>query len=185
MKYRLLQFNNNTEMPRRFLASFHGSHAETPGRVGAEYARFNSTLRTRLLNVMDKWKHDTFILSYGGVTADYAYIMGNSEFCLAPKGSTSYTARLYESLFAGCVPVLLSDDYIFPFADQIPWDDMVIRIAEENIENVFEILANELKHNLSSLVHRREKIAEHRCKVDWMQIGLVHCSAFNSVLQAI
>ncbi|CAD7968274.1 unnamed protein product [Amoebophrya sp. A25] len=45
----------------------------------------------------------------------YSKVITDCKYCLAPKGLTSYTSRLYESFFAGCIPVLLSDDLEAPF----------------------------------------------------------------------
>ena len=72
-------------------------------------------------------------VSIGSPVSGYADLMGNSKFCLCPKGASSrffwgwrlspldelgcplvegassYTSRLFEALFAGCIPVILSD----------------------------------------------------------------------------
>merc|ERR1712080_90699 len=42
-------------------------------------------------------------------------VMGNARFCLVPKGKSAWSLRLYEALFAGCVPVVLSDFWELPF----------------------------------------------------------------------
>ena len=41
--------------------------------------------------------------------------MGNARFCLAPRGRAAWSVRFFEALWAGCVPVLLSDYYEVPF----------------------------------------------------------------------
>ncbi|CAD7968257.1 unnamed protein product, partial [Amoebophrya sp. A25] len=40
---------------------------------------------------------------------------GGSLFCFIPRGISGYTTRFVRALFAGCVPVLLSDLYEVPF----------------------------------------------------------------------
>ena len=37
--------------------------------------------------------------------------MGDSLFCLVPGGTSPWTNHLYESFFAGCIPVIISDLY--------------------------------------------------------------------------
>eukprot|EP00439_Symbiodinium_sp_Y106_P035665 s7776_g4.t1 len=45
-------------------------------------------------------------------------LMGNSVFCLVPRGRAAWSVRFFEALWAGCVPVLLSDHYQ-PSFDQL------------------------------------------------------------------
>ncbi|CAK9075921.1 Probable glucuronosyltransferase Os01g0926400 (OsGT47D) [Durusdinium trenchii] len=45
-------------------------------------------------------------------------LMGDSIFCLVPRGRAAWSVRFFEALWAGCVPVLLSDHYQ-PSFDQL------------------------------------------------------------------
>ncbi|CAJ1433023.1 unnamed protein product [Effrenium voratum] len=45
-------------------------------------------------------------------------LMGDSRFCLVPRGRAAWSVRFFEALWAGCVPVLLSDHYQ-PAFDQL------------------------------------------------------------------
>eukprot|EP00392_Amoebophrya_sp_AT5.2_P010030 g10061.t1 len=60
-------------------------------------------------------------VSVGGFTDDFFERMGASHFCLVPHGNTSWTNHLYNSFFAGCVPVILSDNMEVPFEDFLDW----------------------------------------------------------------
>lgn len=53
----------------------------------------------------------------------YEYLLGESRFCLIPKGLGYWTHRLYEAIRAGCVPVILSDHVVLPFqgVEGIDW----------------------------------------------------------------
>lgn len=53
--------------------------------------------------------------------------MGNSRFCFVPKGKSAWSLRFYEALFAGCVPVVLSDHWEFPFEDFLDVPSFVIK----------------------------------------------------------
>ena len=72
--------------------------------------------------------------SIGATYSQYFPMVGDSKYCLCPQGLTSYTSRLYESYFAGGIPVLLSDDYVPPFADgltpnsSIDWNSASINL---------------------------------------------------------
>jgi hypothetical protein len=54
----------------------------------------------------------------------------SSKFCLVPRGDTQTTAHLSNAVAAGCVPVILSDDWILPFRERLPWDDFSVRVPE-------------------------------------------------------
>ncbi|KAF4726987.1 hypothetical protein FOZ62_008280, partial [Perkinsus olseni] len=46
---------------------------------------------------------------------DMARLLGNSVFCLVPRGRVAWTVRLYEILWADCIPIILSDFLELPF----------------------------------------------------------------------
>ncbi|KAK4357696.1 hypothetical protein RND71_023306 [Anisodus tanguticus] len=50
--------------------------------------------------------------------------MQRSIFCLCPLGWAPWSPRLVESLVIGCIPVIIADDIVLPFADAIPWEDI-------------------------------------------------------------
>ena len=54
-------------------------------------------------------------VSVGGFVEDYFELKGRSRFCLVPGGTSPWTNHLYESFFAGCIPVILSDEYEVAF----------------------------------------------------------------------
>lgn len=53
--------------------------------------------------------------------------MGKARFCLVPKGKSAWSLRFYEALFAGCVPVVLSDNWELPFEDFLDLPSFVIK----------------------------------------------------------
>ena len=53
-----------------------------------------------------------------------------STFCLAPRGDTASSKRLYEALAAGCIPVIVSDTLELPFARQFDWTRLSVRVGE-------------------------------------------------------
>lgn len=55
--------------------------------------------------------------------------MAQAKFCIIPRGKSAWSLRLYESLWAGCIPVILSDRLIIPFTvGYVPEESFVIRI---------------------------------------------------------
>eukprot|EP00392_Amoebophrya_sp_AT5.2_P006356 g6368.t1 len=87
------------------------------------YVAVNETVRLNLVDAL-RTAHGNGV-RVGDVQNphDYAKIITDCKYCLAPKGLTSYTSRLYESFFGGCIPVILSNDLQAPFdAGAAGWD---------------------------------------------------------------
>ena len=71
---------------------------------------------------------------------DYELLARNSIFTLAPAGYGRSTYRFFQSIQWGSVPVMLSDDYVTPFAESIPWDSFTLTIPERELDRVDEII---------------------------------------------
>jgi hypothetical protein len=73
-------------------------------------------------------------------TKIYNQILLDSKFSLCPSGSGPNSIRFWESLGCGSIPVLLSDTLDLPY--NIDWDNTIIQIKENEIENIDNILSN-------------------------------------------
>ncbi len=69
---------------------------------------------------------------------DYRQIMQRTRFALCPRGRGPSTIRLYESLEAGCVPVIISDHLLLPCGPD--WDTFSLRVPEKDIDRVPKIV---------------------------------------------
>ncbi|KAK6938321.1 Exostosin, GT47 domain [Dillenia turbinata] len=58
---------------------------------------------------------------------DYFQHLHNAKFCLAPRGESSWSLRIYESFFVECVPVILSDQIELPFQNVIDYTKISIK----------------------------------------------------------
>lgn len=56
----------------------------------------------------------------------------NAKFCIIAKGDSYSSSSLYSAIYAGCVPVVVSDWYVFAFPWAIPYSQFVVRFSEEN-----------------------------------------------------
>lgn len=52
---------------------------------------------------------------------------GDARFCFVPRGKSGWSLRLFEVMFAGCVPVIISDKWELPFEDFLDVTRFVIK----------------------------------------------------------
>ena len=80
--------------------------------------------------------------------------LNNSKFTLIPRGSSvGLSYRLVESMSAGSIPVIISDNNVLPFSDMINYKKFSISIKEKSIKNIEKKLKNikninEIQNNL-------------------------------------
>ncbi|KAK4746546.1 hypothetical protein SAY87_012858 [Trapa incisa] len=98
----------------------------------------NSPVREKLLQV---WGNDTEIFAhYGRLKTPYGNELLGSKFCLHVKGYEVNTARIADSLYYGCVPVIIANHYDLPFTDVLNWKSFSIVVATLDIPLLKRIL---------------------------------------------
>ncbi|CAJ1372245.1 unnamed protein product [Effrenium voratum] len=167
---------------RQLLMTWHGQHADSESAaVRRAYRITNETVRTELIHHLSHLPD----VSIGSPISDYAGVMGNAKFCLCPKGASSYTSRTFEALFAGCIPVILSDHVRLPFDHVLNWSDFSIAwpMARADMS---------LYHYLQSFdeaeaLAMQQRGAEARCWFDYFaqEQEPQQCSPYLAVLMAL
>mmetsp|Transcript_61153 Transcript_61153/g.129147 ORF Transcript_61153/g.129147 Transcript_61153/m.129147 type:complete len:310 (-) Transcript_61153:135-1064(-) len=121
-----MRSHNKPTMERGYTIIFHGNH---PG-THALYVKHSAVVRTNILDAFTGI-HDC---SVGGHVLDFFPRMGQSHFCLVPRGSSAWTIHLYESFFFGCIPVILSDQFDLPFQEIVDWPSFSIKWPMDKID---------------------------------------------------
>ena len=100
--------------------------------------------------------------------ASYYEDMQRSLFCLCPLGWAPWSPRLVESVFFGCIPVIIADDIVLPFSDVIPWREIAVFVPEEDVPKLDVILSDigpqkilDMQRKLSHPAIRRAVVLAH------------------------
>ena len=70
--------------------------------------------------------------------ARYASSITRTKFVLCPRGHGPSSFRLYETMSAGRVPVVISDSWLAP--PRVAWDECIVRVAEQDVRHLPRIL---------------------------------------------
>ncbi|XVE63673.1 hypothetical protein DITRI_Ditri07aG0038500 [Diplodiscus trichospermus] len=109
--------------------------------------------------LLDHWKDkDSEIQVHARLPKDvnYTKMMGQSKFCLCPSGFEVASPREVEAIYAGCVPVIISDNYTLPFSDVLNWSQFSVQIPVRKIAEIKTILQG-IPNSQYLRMHKRVK----------------------------
>ena len=82
------------------------------------------------------------------------------------RGRGWWTVRLYEAFYAGCIPVLLSDEIDLPF-DFLNWETFSVKWPMRDLEKLYEHLLALSKDAKLDALHRQ--VRQVACWFDYLQ----------------
>jgi hypothetical protein len=88
---------------------------------------------------------------------EYQDILERSRFSLCPRGSSPSSVRFWESLSAGAIPILISDNWVLPDWD---WGNTILSIPEDDFEN---LSYNELIDIIDKIPQEKEASMRVNC----------------------
>lgn len=117
--------NNAAGLPAKYLFSFIGAMDNHPvrgklGSIRCDNALLIDSGRDQLPNDQ---AHERFVRS-----------LRESSFVLCPRGGGTSSFRIFETMQAGRVPVIISDDWVEPSGPE--WHDFAVRVREAELDAI-------------------------------------------------
>lgn len=155
------QFGKDVSLPETYVHSPQKPMQEIGGNppsgrmILAFFAgQMHGYLRPILLKHWENKDPDMKIL--GKMSKGYDWHMKNSKYCICAKGYEVNSPRVVEAIMYGCVPVIISDNFVPPFFDILNWESFAVFVLEKDIPD--------LKNILLSISERRYVVMQQRVK---------------------
>ncbi|KAG6693558.1 hypothetical protein I3842_09G006400 [Carya illinoinensis] len=97
-------------------------------------------IRPVLLEHWENKDEDIRVHRYLPKGISYYDMMRKSKYCICPSGYEVASPRVVEAIYAGCVPVLISDHYVPPFSDVLNWKSFSVEVPVKDVPNLKKIL---------------------------------------------
>lgn len=128
-----IQFIHESDVERRWLYSFVGSGSHPIRKQLFDLP----TNKAKIVDTSDFCAWDPLQTSAHTFQKLYSDTMAASKFVLCPRGIGPSSLRLYETIEAGRIPVIISDHWVAP--PQVCWD-FAVRIPESKISSIPDVL---------------------------------------------
>ncbi|XP_057467422.1 probable glycosyltransferase At5g11130 isoform X1 [Actinidia eriantha] len=118
-------------------------------------------VRTQLFKYWKDKDNDIAVHMYLPKTLNYFELMGQTKFCLCPSGYEVASPRVVESIYAGCVPVIISDFYVLPFSDVLEWGKFSVHVPVSRIPEIKKILEGISMEEYLTMQKRVKEVQRH------------------------
>eukprot|EP00211_Chloroparvula_japonica_P004478 CAMPEP_0119156034 /NCGR_PEP_ID=MMETSP1310-20130426/52053_1 /TAXON_ID=464262 /ORGANISM="Genus nov. species nov., Strain RCC2339" /LENGTH=606 /DNA_ID=CAMNT_0007148643 /DNA_START=236 /DNA_END=2056 /DNA_ORIENTATION=+ len=135
--------------PRTISVYFEGSYRKTnplmhKRNLRHELALLDWSLIPGAVYIETKTKYQEAKNPAWRLQAEYSERIRNARFCICTSGDNPTSRRLYDALAAGCVPILLANDWLttLPYVHFIPWHELAVILDEDlPAEDLFQAIA--------------------------------------------
>lgn len=101
----------------------------------------NSCIRKYIVSSLSgSSARDVYVATQPLPREDFSGFLHRSRFCLVPDGFSSISARLYEALVHGCVPVIFGESFHPPFDSLLNWRNLAVFLRPTDVPRAPEIL---------------------------------------------
>lgn len=140
------EFEGKSPSQRKFLAFFAG--------------QMHGYVRPMLLKHWENRDPDMKI--FGKMKkASYVRHMRNSKYCICAKGYEVNSPRVVEAIIHGCVPVIISDNFVPPFFEILKWDSFAVFVFEKDIPDLKNILLSIPEKRYVVMQQRVNQVKKH------------------------
>jgi len=108
----------------------------------------------------DSQRNNMSFYSSAGVNLDG--VVHNAVFCPIPRGDSGCTKRFFAAILGGCIPVLVSDALVLPFASTVDYRKAMLRIPEAQFMSpgfsMLDFLRAQTPRQIAAMQHNLECI---------------------------
>ncbi|XP_019186397.1 PREDICTED: probable glycosyltransferase At5g03795 [Ipomoea nil] len=123
--------------------------------------RLRGPVRPILLQHWENKDEDVQVHTNLPTGVSYNEMMRKSRYCICPSGYEVASPRMVETLYMGCVPVLIKRGYVAPFSDVLNWEAFAVIIPVEDIPNLKKILTGISQRQYIRMQRRGVKVRRH------------------------
>lgn len=111
----------------------------------------------------------------------YRGYMKSSKYCICARGYEVHTPRIVEAIMYGCVPVIISDNYVPPFFEVLNWEAFSVFVEEKDVENLRDVLVSIPEEKYRAMLLSLKRVQQHFL---WHKIPVKY-DLFNMILHSI
>ncbi|XP_059284190.1 probable glycosyltransferase At3g07620 [Lycium ferocissimum] len=129
--------------------------------LGFFAGRSHGRIRPILFQLWEEKDEDIRVYSKIPEQLSYVEMMKRSKFCLCPSGYEVASPRIVEAIYAECVPVLISQNYVLPFSDVLDWDKFSVQVSVSELPKLKDILLGISEERYEKLLEGVSQVQRH------------------------